>query len=263
MGESSRPVTVRVEDGTAHVRLARPGKRNAFDDEGAAALAGAFADVGGRDDVRVVVLGGEGKVFCAGGDLAWMRRVADYDRDENLRDAAAFQAAYEAIDRCPRPVVARVQGAALGGGAGLAAACDVVVAAADARFGFPEVRLGLVPGVISPYVIRRLGAGTARALFLTGEVFGADEALRVGLADRVVPAERLDDAVAEVVAHLRAGAPDGLRRVKALVRDVATAPDPATAAEAARRAIAEARASDDGREGTRAFLERREPGWRR
>jgi methylglutaconyl-CoA hydratase len=255
-------VQTRIDDGVAHVRLARPEKRNAFDDHTAAALADAFRELAARGDVRAVVLGGEGKAFCAGGDLAWMRRVADYTDAENLADAAAFQAAFDAIDRHPHPVIARVQGAALGGGAGLVAVCDVVVCADDARLGFPEVRLGLVPGVVAPYVVRRIGPGAARRLFLTGRVVDASEARRIGLVDDVVAASDLDGAVAGVLAELAQGAPGAQARAKTLVRDVREAPDREAAAMVARRAIADARASAEGRAGTEAFLARKDPPWR-
>jgi methylglutaconyl-CoA hydratase len=257
----AEPVVLTIDADVAHVRLARPEKRNAFDDHVAARLEATFEALGDRDDLRAVVLGGQGPVFCAGGDLDWMRRVADYTPEQNLADASAFQRAFEAVDRCPHPVVARVQGAALGGGAGLVATCDVVVAAADARFGFPEVRLGLVPGVVGPYVLDKIGASAARRLFLTGEVFDAEEARRIGLVHEVVAADDLDAAVDRVLAALRAVSPDGARRAKALVRDLAGAPDRDARGATARQAIADARASEDGREGTRAFLERRAPRW--
>lgn len=254
-------IQVEREGAVAHVWLDRPDKHNAFDDHVAAELATAFADLSADDAVRAVVLAGRGKSFCAGGDLAWMRRVADYTRDENMADAAAFQAAFEAIDNCPHPVVGRLHGAAMGGGAGLVAVCDIVIASEAARLGFPEVRLGLVPGVISPYVLRKIGFSNTRHLFLTGERFGADEALRIGLVHRVVAADAIDDAVAAVVQDVLAGAPQGVRGAKQLVFEM----DEATHThqlELARRAIVDARASDDGREGTSAFLEKRKPRWR-
>ncbi|MFV1959646.1 MAG: enoyl-CoA hydratase-related protein [Planctomycetota bacterium] len=255
-------LTVRREGAIARVFLARPEKRNAFDDHVAAEIEAVFRDLAAEDGLRVVVLGGEGETFCAGGDLAWMRRVAEMDREANLDDARRFQRAFEAIDSLPLPVVGRIQGAALGGGAGLVAVCDVVVAARGLRIGFPEVRLGLVPGVVSPYVLRRLGPGPTRRLFLTGEILDAEEAWRLGLVHRIVPPEELDAAVSDVVDHLLAASPDGLRRAKALVAALVEAPTPAAQAKIARAAIAEARASDEGREGTRAFLERRRPPWR-
>ena len=261
MDETASQVGTRIEGDVAHVVLNRPDKRNAFDDVVAADLDEAFTALAARDDLRVVVLSGAGDVFCAGGDLRWMRRVADYTPEENLADAALFQRAFDAIDRCPLPVVGRVQGAALGGGAGLVAVCDVVVAAEGTRLGFPEVRLGLVPGVVSPYVLRRIGPGQARRLFLTGELLRANEALALGLVHHVVEEAELDAAVARVVASLRAGAPDGLRRAKELVHRMGGAASPEEQAAIARQAIADARASDDGREGTLAFLERRKPRW--
>jgi methylglutaconyl-CoA hydratase len=254
-------VAVTVEGAVAVVRLDRPERRNAFDDRVAASLAGAFARLGDDPAVRVVVLGGNGPVFCAGGDLEWMRRAAAYGAEENLADAEGFQAAFEAIDRCAKPVVGRVHGAAIGGGCGLVAVCDVAVAAAGTTFALPEVRLGLVPGVVAPYVLRRVGPGQARRLFLTGERFDAAEALRIGLVHRAVPEADLDAAVSAVVGDLLAGAPDGQRRAKELVRAVEHAASPETAAALASRAIAEARASDDGREGIGAFLEKRRPRW--
>lgn len=244
----------------AHVVLDRPEKRNAFDDGLAARLADAFEALAAEPTLRAIVLAGRGKAFCAGGDLAWMRRVATYTHEENLGDAAAFQRAYEAIDRCPVPVVARVQGAALGGGAGLVAACDIAVAAADAVFGFPEVRLGLVPGVISPYVVRAIGARHARHLFLTGERFDVATAVRLGLVHRVAAPDRLDEVVGEVLAALCKGAPGGVRAAKRLVADLVAA-DGDQQLALARAAIADARATDDGREGTSAFLEGRKPAW--
>lgn len=259
--EASSFVKVRFDGDVGYVTLNRPEKRNAFDDRMAAALEQVFHDLADRDDLRIVVIGGEGSVFCAGADLAWMRRVADYTPEENLRDATAFQDAFDAIDRFPRPVVGRVHGAALGGGAGLVAVCDLVVASESTRLGFPEVRVGLVPGVVTPYVVRRIGPGQARRLFLTGEAIEAEEAWRLGLVHRVVPEEALDATVEEVLALLRAGSPDGLRRAKVLVEAMVEAPTPEAAASAACEAIAEARSSEDGREGTMAFLERRKPRW--
>ncbi|MDA1196107.1 MAG: enoyl-CoA hydratase-related protein [Planctomycetota bacterium] len=253
-------IRLEVHGTVARVTIDRPEVRNAFDDAAAAELARTFDALATRDDVRVVVLAGAGDVFCAGGDLNWMRRVAEYDRAANLADATAFQAAFEAVDRCPKPVVARVQGAALGGGAGLVACCDVAIAAEGTVFGFPEVRLGLVPGVISPYVLRTIGPSHTRRLFLTGERFDAAEALHIGLVHQVVPGASLDAGVESVVAELRKSAPQGMAGAKALVRALLDA-DAAEAAALARDAITDARASSDGREGLTAFLEKRKPGW--
>lgn len=263
MSHAARPVLLDVEGGVARVRLNRPAKRNAFDEHVSAALGEAFQTLAGREDVRVVVLSGEGESFCAGGDLGWMRRAAGWSHAENLADAAAFQRAFEAIDRCERPVLARVHGAALGGGAGLVAAADIALAAAGTVLGFPEVRLGLVPGVIAPYVLRKIGPSQARRLFLTGERFDATVAERIGLVHGVVPLEQLDAEVAGVVAHLLAGAPGGHAGAKALLRQLVALGDPGSdeGLRLAREAIAAARASLDGREGTTAFLEKRRPRW--
>ena len=248
------------EDGIAYVWLNKPDKHNAFDDHTAAELKSCFDALAADHTVRAVVLGGRGKSFCAGGDLEWMRRVADYSQEENLADAAAFQSAFEAIDRCPHPVIGRLHGAAMGGGAGLIAVCDIVVASTAARIAFSEVRLGLVPGVISPYVLRRIGFAQARHLFLTAERFNAQKALRIGLVHRVVEAGALDDAVEEVLDDIRACAPQGVRAAKSLLFELAHA-DHERQLELAREAIANARASEDGREGTTAFLEKRKPRW--
>lgn len=263
MSHAAKTVLVDVEGGVARVRLHRPLKRNAFDEHLSRALAEAFQGLSPRDDVRVVVLSGDGEAFCAGGDLEWMRRAAGYTREQNLADAAAFQQAFEAIDRCAKPVVARVHGAALGGGAGLVAAADIAIAAAGTVLGFPEVRLGLVPGVIAPYVLRTIGPSQARRLFLTGERFDATVAERIGLVHAVVPLEQLDAEVQSIVVHLLAGAPGGHAAAKALLRALAAQGDPGSdeGLRLAREAIASARASPDGREGTTAFLEKRKPRW--
>lgn len=256
------PLSVSVEGAVARVRLERPEKRNAFDERLAAALEQAFASLAARGDVRVAVLSGAGAAFCAGGDLEWMRRAAQRSREENLADAAAFQRAYEAIDTAPFAVVARVHGAALGGGAGMVAACDVALAAEGTSFGFTEVRLGLVPGVISPYVLRRIGPGPARRWFVTGERFDADEAQRMGLVHVVAPEAQLDVEVTRVVDALKACSPQAVAHAKAVLRAQAAAVgDRDLQQRLAREAIADARASADGREGTTAFLEKRKPRW--
>lgn len=260
MAATPSALQVEIAGAVAHVRFDRPAVRNAFDDHVAAELARTFQDLGARDDLRVIVLGGAGDVFCAGGDLNWMRRVADYTRSENLVDAEAFQEAFEAVDRCPLPVVGRIHGAALGGGAGLIACCDVAVAAQDTVIGFPEVRLGLVPGVISPYVLRKIGLSHTRHLFLTGQRFSAEEAHRIGLVHFVAAEDDLDDVVGDVVAQLLRCAPEALAGAKVLLRDLVDA-DHAGAARIARDAITDARASDDGREGLTAFLEKRKARW--
>ena len=232
------------------VTLARPEQRNAFDAELIAELAEAFVDVG---RARAVVLTGEGPSFCAGADVEWMRSSVDLTYDENVADATALRRMLEAIDGCPAPVVARVHGHALGGGAGLVACADVAVAAEDAVFAFSEAKLGIVPAVISPFALAKIGPSAARRYFVTGERFDAATALRIGLVHEV--ATDLDDAVERVLGELRTAGPRAARSAKRLVLDA-----PLDGLETARR-IAERRTSEEGQEGLRAFLERRKPSW--
>ena len=242
---------LRVErDGTIlRVTLAKPERRNAFDAELIAELHEAFSDVG---DARVVLLAGEGESFCAGADIEWQRSAIDLSFDENVDDAMRLFAMMQAIDGCPAPVVARIQGYALGGGSGLAAAVDIVIASEDAVFGFSEVKLGIIPAVISPFVLPKIGEGAARRYFLTGERFDAQAALRIGLVSEV--ADDLDGAVDRVVGELLTSGPQAAREAKRLVR---TRPQGEETAQWAARM----RASDEGQEGLRAFLERRKAGW--
>ena len=242
---------LRVErDGAIlRVTLARPERRNAFDGALIAELTDAFADVG---DARGVVLAGEGPSFCAGADVEWQRSSIDLSYDENVEDAMRLYRMLEAIDACPAPVVARVHGYALGGGSGLVACADVALASPDAVFGFSEVRLGIIPAVISPFVLARIGAGAARRYFLTGERLDAAAALRIGLVHEV--ADDLDAAVAGLVDAVIAGGPEAVRAAKRLIRERPDGTDtPAIAAER--------RTSEEGQEGLRAFLERRSPSW--
>jgi len=239
---------VRRDGDVLRVTLDRPDRHNAFDAVLIAALAGAFADV---DDVRCVVLSGNGASFCAGADVEWQRASVELSFDENVEDAMRLYRMLEAVESCPAPVVARVHGYALGGGSGLVACCDVVVAAPDAVFGYSEVRLGIIPAVISPFVLPRIGAA-ARRYFLTGERFDAETALRIGLVHEV--AEDVDDAVTGVVDAILQGGPEAVRAAKRLVREQPTGD--ASAQIAARR-----RTSDEGQDGLRAFLEKRPPRW--
>ncbi len=232
------------------VTLARPERRNAFDAELIAELAEAFADVG---DTSAVVLAGEGKSFCAGADVDWQRSSIELSYEENVEDALRLYRMMEAIDTCPAPVVGRIQGYALGGGSGLAACLDVAVAAEDAVFGFPEVKLGIVPAVISPFVIPRIGPGATRRLFLTGERFDAATALRIGLVHIVVA--DLDAEVARVVGELLTSGPRAAREAKRLVRE-------RPGGEETARIAARMRSGEEGQEGLRAFLDKRLPAWR-
>ena len=230
--------------------LARPETRNAFDAELIRELSEAFVDVG---TARAVVLAGDGPSFCAGADIEWMRSSVDLDYDANVADATALRGMLDAIDRCPAPVVTRIQGHALGGGAGLVACSDIAVADANAVFGFSEVKLGIIPAVISPYALAKIGPSAARRYFVTGERFDAATALRIGLVNEV--AADLDATVEAVLAELRTAGPRATRHAKRLVLDSPDGPETA-------RRIAERRASDEGQEGLKAFLERRKPSWR-
>lgn len=253
-------VALSLDGPVAHLVLDRPDARNAFDGAMVRELTDAVHAASAREDVRVLVLSGRGSVFCAGADLEWMRKAGSFTHAENLADARELFEVFEAIDRSPKAVVASVQGAALGGGAGLVAVADVVVAEGEARFGFTEVRLGLVPAVISPYVVRKIGASAARELFLTGERFGASRAASLGLVHRVVELDELDAAVDGRVRELLRAAPGAVAAAKELVRSV-SGPPPESFRELVCRTIADRRASAEGREGLHAFLEKRKPDW--
>jgi methylglutaconyl-CoA hydratase len=252
-----------VERDGAVVRLTlnRPGVRNAFNDRLVEELH-EWADSTTRDPggVRVVVLAGTGKAFCAGADLSWMSRYADASREENLRDAQGLAAMFDALDRLPLALVGRVHGAAVGGGTGLVAVCDCAVADQTAAFAFTEVKLGLVPSVISPYVLAKIGRSAARELFLSGARFSAEHARAIGLVHEVVPPADLDAAVARRVAELLTAGPDAVAAAKRLIGRVwPLAPE--EAAELTADAIATRRVSAEGREGMQAFLEKRRPRW--
>lgn len=245
----------------ARVWLNRPDVRNAFNDDVIAELAQAFAGFARDGELRAVVLGGHGKAFCAGADLTWMKRMAGYSWDENRADAQVLADMLWAIDRCPVPVVARIHGDCYAGGVGLAAVCDIRVAASGAHFCLSEARLGLLPATISPYVVRAMGESAARRWFVTAERFAAPEAHRIGFVHEVADAEALDATVDGLVAALVANGPQAVRACKQLVLDVAGQPvTEALRAETARR-IADIRASDEGREGVQSFLGKRPPGW--
>ena len=238
------------EGAVLRVTLARPERRNAFDAALIAELTGAFADVG---DARAVLLSGEGSSFCAGADVEWQRASVDLSFDENVEDAMRLYRMLEAIDSCPAPVVARVHGYALGGGSGLVACADVAVASPDAVFGFSEVRLGIIPAVISPFVLARIGPGAARRYFVTGERFDAESALRIGLVHEV--GADLDAAVGRIVDDIVQAGPEAARAAKRLCLERPRGAETA-------RIAAERRTSAEGQEGLRAFLERRRPSWR-
>jgi methylglutaconyl-CoA hydratase len=240
------------------IRLGRPEVRNALNDALIAELTAAMASI--PAGAKVVVLTGDGPAFCAGADAEWMKRSRSFTREENQRDAQAVSSLLRSVEDCPLPVVGRIHGAALGGGAGLAAACDIAVAEDGTQFGFPEVRLGLVPAVISTYVLPRIGSGAARRYFLTGERFGAAEALRLGLIQEVAPAGTLDARVSAIVADILKGGAGALRAAKKLLRDLAGLPREKAIDETV-RLIAEIRISPEAQEGLAAFLEKRKPNW--
>jgi methylglutaconyl-CoA hydratase len=257
---SSPRVALALDGPVAHVVLDRPQARNALDGAMVRELRDAFGAVSARDDVRVIVLAGRGSVFCAGADLEWMRKAAGFTPEESLADARALFDLFETIDRSPKAVVVAVQGAALGGGVGLVAVADIAVAEEKAQLGFTEARLGLVPAVISPYVVRKIGLAAARELFLTGERFTAKRAAALGLVHRVVPPDELDAAVDERVGELLRAAPGAVAAAKALLRAVAGRPVESVS-EIVCQALADRRASAEAQDGVLAFLEKRKPGW--
>jgi methylglutaconyl-CoA hydratase len=254
-------LTVARDAGVERLTLARPDVRNAFNDGMINELTWWADSVLADTTVRLVILEGAGPSFCAGADLEWMGRMARYTLEQNIDDASQLARVFLTLDRLPMPVIGRIQGAALGGGAGLAAICDIVVAGEDAVFGFTEVRLGLVPAVISPFVIAKIGRSAARELFLTGDRFTAARAREIGLVHSVVPAAELDAEVARYQALLLAGAPGAQSAAKHLIAEVSRRA-PADAMSLCAEAIASRRVSPEGQEGIRAFLEKREASWR-
>jgi methylglutaconyl-CoA hydratase len=251
-----------------HVTLNRPEVRNAFNEELIAELtawagsvrAGGPFDSAQGGPARVAVLSGAGKAFCAGADLTWMSKMVAYSREDNLRDARAAAAMFEALDSLPIPLIGRVHGAALGGGAGLAAVCDIVVAADDTIFGFTEVKLGIIPAVIAPYTLAKIGRSAARELFLTGARFSSARAHEIGLVHAVGDAGELDRIVAKYVNDLLTSAPHAIAAAKSLIAAIAQRPS-AEAGAVTSEAIADRRVSAEGQDGMRAFLEKRPPSW--
>lgn len=254
----------RTEDGVATISLDRPRVHNAFDEHTIAALDDALRNLAGEDDVRIIVLRGNGPSFSAGGDANWMRRMADADRETNRKDALALAGLLRRLAAMPQPVLARVHGYAYGGAVGIISACDIVVAADDARFALSEVRLGLVPAVISPWVIHAIGARQARHWFLTGEAFSAETALSAGLVHEVVPADHLDARIEALVKELLKAGPMAQRKAKALIAELQRQPihNPDAIDAYTTSLIASVRDSDEGREGIGAFLDKRMPSWR-
>jgi methylglutaconyl-CoA hydratase len=257
----NQALTVTVQDRIARITLTRPEVRNAFNDAVIQQLKAAFESVGAMDDVRAVVLAAEGPAFCAGADLNWMRRMADYTREENIADAGQLAAMLKAIYECPKPTIAAVQGDVFAGGMGLVAACDMAVSVRTATYCLSEVKLGLIPATISPYVIRAMGARAAHRYFLTAERFSAEDAHRVGFVHELVEADALDAKVAELALALVNASPAAVRACKKLVQDVAGREIDAQLIAATVEGIADIRASDEGREGVASFLQKRKPAW--
>ena len=245
----------------ARITLTMPEIRNAFSDEVIQAITEAFADVGTRADVRAVVLAAEGPAFCAGANLNWMRRMADYTREENLADASKLAAMLRTIAECPKPTIARVQGDVYAGGMGLVAACDMAVSVDTAWYCLSEVKIGLAPVTISPYVIRAMGARAAQRYFLTAERFTAAEAHRIGFVHEVVTADALDAKVDELLKALTSASPAAVVACKTLVADVVGRDIDEGLIAYTVEAIADIRASTEGREGVQAFLNKRKPAW--
>ena len=257
----STALSIAYEGSVARITLTQPEVRNAFSDEVIAEITAAFLEVGARPDVRAVVLAAEGPAFCAGANLNWMRRMADYTRDENISDAGKLAEMLRVIYECEKPTIARVQGDVYAGGMGLVAACDIAVSVDTAGFCLSEVKLGLIPATISPYVIRSMGARAAHRYFLTAERFDAAEALRIGFVHEVVTLDALDVKVDELLKALTSASPNAVRACKKLVLEVAEREINAGLIAATVEGIADIRASSEGKEGVQSFLSKRKPAW--
>jgi len=254
-------LTISNQGAVRTLTLSRPDVRNAFNDEVIAELKTAFIEAGQAADVRCVVLAAEGPAFCAGADLNWMRRMADYTRDENLADAGQLAAMLRAIYECPKPTIARVQGDVFAGGVGLVAVCDMAVSVDTATYCLSEVKLGLIPATISPYVIRAMGARASHRYFLTAERFSAAEAHRIGLVHAVVTAEALDATVAELTQALVTASPSAVRACKRLLQNVADREIDDALVALTVAGIADIRSSEEGKDGVQSFLQKRKPSW--
>ncbi|MGI9229338.1 MAG: enoyl-CoA hydratase/isomerase family protein [Gammaproteobacteria bacterium] len=249
------------ERGVLDLTLDRADKHNAFDAALIADMTEALDEIAQDANVRVMILSGNGKNFCAGADLDWMRRTATYSEADNLRDAEALALLLHKLDTLPVPSIARVHGAAMGGGCGLLSCCDLAIAADDANFAFSEVRVGLAPATISPYIIRNIGAKNARRYFLTAERFNAEQALAIGLVSEVVAADDIDAHIDTLVTGILSNSPAAVKAAKQLVFDVTGQAVSPELRQHTSRMIAELRASEHGKEGLRAFLEKRKPDW--
>ena len=249
--------------GVARITLNNPDKHNAFDDQIIGQLTEAFVAIASNSDVRVMVLGSEGKSFSAGADLEWMKRMASYSYDENLRDASALALMLKTLNQMPQPTIARVQGAAFGGAVGLVSCCDMAIAATNASFSLSEVKIGLVPATISPYVIAAIGERWARRYFLTAERFDAQRAMQIGLVNEAVNAEQLDQQINSLIEALLVNGPEAVMAAKQLVFDVSGKPIDQNLIDHSCEVIAAIRVSEQGQEGLNAFLEKRKPHWKK
>ena len=258
---STTALSIACDGAVARITLTQPEVRNAFSDEVIADITAAFLEVGARPEVRAVVLAAEGPAFCAGANLNWMRRMADYTREENVADAGKLAEMLRVIYECPKPTLARVQGDVYAGGMGLVAACDMAVSVDTAHYCLSEVKLGLIPATISPYVIRAMGARASHRWFLTAERFDAAEAHRIGFVHAVVTADQLEARVAEIARALVSASPAAVKACKRLVQDVAEREIDAGLIAATVEGIADIRASEEGREGVQSFLQKRKPSW--
>ena len=257
----TQAIRISAQGGVATVVLSRPDVRNAFNDEVIAELSQAFIQLGDDPQVRAIVLMAEGPAFCAGADLNWMRRMADYSREENEQDAEKLAFMLRTIYECPKPTIARVQGDVYAGGMGLVACCDMAVSVDTANYCLSEVKLGLIPATIGPYVIRAMGPRASHRYFLTAERFSAAEARRIGFVHEVVPADQLDATVSTWVQALLAASPNAIKECKKLVQYVADRDITRLLIDHTVKAIADIRASDEGKEGVQSFLNKRKPNW--
>ena len=257
----TQAIRIATANHVATVVLSRPDVRNAFNDEVIAELSQAFIQLGDDPQVRAIVLMAEGPAFCAGADLNWMRRMADYSREENEQDAEKLAFMLRTIYECPKPTIARVQGDVYAGGMGLVACCDMAVSVDTANYCLSEVKLGLIPATIGPYVIRAMGPRASHRYFLTAERFSAQEALRIGFVHEVVPADQLDATVSTWVQALLAASPNAIKECKKLVQYVADRDITRLLIDHTVKAIADIRASDEGKEGVQSFLNKRKPAW--
>ena len=260
--ESYATLTVTRNEGIAELTLNRPELHNAFNEVVIQELTNVFVSLATDEDVWAIVLTGKGASFCAGADLNWMKKMVNYSPEENVADSLEMSAMFETIDTCPKPVIGKINGSAFGGGVGLVTVCDIAIGRVDSLFAFSEVKLGIIPAVVSPYVVRKIGIGRARELFLSGERINGKRAAEIGLLNYAVPADELERKVEEKIKFLRSSGKLAMKEVKPLLR-VMEEKDSSEFRQFTAEKIAELRASAEGQEGLAAFLEKRKPSWRR